>query len=30
LIDEDGNHAFSSTLEQHEANIVIAKERGVL
>ena len=30
LIDEDGNHAFSATLEQHEANIVIAKERGVL
>ncbi|MBU3688968.1 MAG: hypothetical protein B7C54_08980 [Acidimicrobiales bacterium mtb01] len=30
LIDEDGNHAFSSTLQQHEANIAIAKERGVL
>lgn len=30
LIDEDGNHEFSATLEQHEANIAIARERGVL
>lgn len=30
LIDEDGNHEFSATLEQHETNIAIARERGVL
>lgn len=30
LIDADGNHEFAATLEQHEANIAIARERGVL
>lgn len=30
LADEDGRHAFAATLEQHEANIEIARERGVL
>ena len=30
LADEDGRHAFSATLEQHEANIEIAREKGLL
>ncbi|MFM8310536.1 MAG: endolytic transglycosylase MltG [Ilumatobacteraceae bacterium] len=30
LIDDDGRHAFAATLEQHEANIVIAREKGLL
>ncbi len=30
LADEDGGHAFSATLEQHEANIEIARTKGLL
>ncbi len=30
LADEDGGHAFSVTLEQHEANIAVAREAGLL
>lgn len=30
LIDADGNHAFAATLEQHEANVALAVEKGVL
>ena len=30
LADEDGRHAFSATLEQQEANIVIARQKGLL
>jgi UPF0755 protein len=30
VIDEDGRHAFAATFEQHQANIEIARERGVL
>jgi UPF0755 protein len=30
LADERGGHAFAATLEQHEENIRIARERGVL
>jgi UPF0755 protein len=30
LIDTDGRHAFAATLEQHERNIEIAREAGVL
>ena len=30
LADEDGGHAFSATLEQHEANIGIARTKGLL
>lgn len=30
IADEDGRHAFAATLEQHEANIEIAREKGLL
>ena len=30
LADEDGGHAFSATLAQHEANIEIARTKGLL
>lgn len=30
LIDADGRHAFAATLEQHERNIELAREAGVL
>ncbi len=30
LADEDGRHAFSATLEQQDANILIAREKGLL
>lgn len=30
LADEDGRHVFSATLEQQEANIEIAREKGLL
>ena len=30
LADEDGRHAFSATLEQQEANIEIARQKGLL
>lgn len=30
LSDEDGRHAFSATLEQHEANIEEARRKGLL
>jgi UPF0755 protein len=30
IADEEGNHAFAVTLEQHEANIEKAREAGVL
>lgn len=30
LIDNDGRHAFAATLEQHERNIELAREAGVL
>ncbi|MEN9506862.1 MAG: YceG-like family, partial [Actinomycetota bacterium] len=30
LADEDGGHAFSVTLAQHEANIAAAREAGLL
>lgn len=30
IADEEGNHAFSVTLDQHEANIQKAREAGVL
>ena len=30
LADEDGRHAFAATLEQHEANVQAAREKGLL
>lgn len=30
LADEDGHHAFAVTLEQHEANVQIARDKGLL
>lgn len=30
LIDESGKHAFATTLEEHEANIAAAREKGLL
>lgn len=30
LADEDGNHAFAVTLEQHEANVSAARDAGLL
>ena len=30
LADEDGRHVFSATLEQQEANIEIARAKGLL
>lgn len=30
LADEDGNHAFSVTLAQHEANVQAARDKGLL
>ena len=30
LIDEQGNHAFATTLDEHNANVAIAREKGLL
>jgi UPF0755 protein len=30
LSDDEGRHAFAATLEQHEANIELAREKGLL
>lgn len=30
LADEDGRHAFAATFEQHQANIELAREKGLL
>jgi UPF0755 protein len=30
LIDEQGNHAFATDLEEHNANVAIAREKGLL
>ena len=30
LIDEDGRHAFADTLEKHEVNVAVAREKGLL
>ena len=30
IADEDGRHAFAATLEQHEANVEAAREKGLL
>ena len=30
IADEDGRHAFASTVEQHEANVERAREAGLL
>lgn len=30
IADEDGRHAFARTFEEHEANIEVARERGLL
>lgn len=30
LADEDGHHAFAATLEQHEANVQAARDKGLL
>ncbi len=30
LIDEEGNHAFAETLEEHNQNVAIAREQGLL
>jgi UPF0755 protein len=30
LIDDQGNHAFATTLEEHNANVAIAREKGLL
>jgi UPF0755 protein len=30
LIDEEGNHAFAATLDEHNANVAIAREAGLL
>ncbi|MEZ5216632.1 MAG: endolytic transglycosylase MltG [Ilumatobacteraceae bacterium] len=30
LADEDGSHAFAVTLQQHEFNVAVARERGLL
>ena len=30
LSDDEGRHAFAATLEQHEANVELAREKGLL
>ena len=30
IADEEGGHAFAATLEQHEANIEAARQKGLL
>ncbi len=30
LIDEQGNHAFATTLDEHNTNVAIAREKGLL
>ena len=30
LIDEEGNHAFATDLDEHNANVAIAREKGLL
>ncbi len=30
LADEDGRHAFAATFEQHQVNVAIAREKGLL
>jgi UPF0755 protein len=30
LADEDGHHVFAATLEQHEANVQAARDKGLL
>ena len=30
LADEDGRHVFAATLEQHEANVAVSREKGLL
>jgi UPF0755 protein len=29
VVDKDGNHAFATTLKEHEKNIKIAEQNGV-
>jgi UPF0755 protein len=30
IADENGKHAFATTLEEHERNVAVAREKGLL